>query len=1732
MHNRLSLRSLIFFSVVLLLVCVYSSGSAQAVTNYIDNETLYSNQDPDTETRRSDHYRFCFGHYNRDTGTPMTEKLAQGNLQMFEHLWQRTIVEMGLNGLGQSAILEKRDGNFYRVNFNVLMTWNDGGGGGAYMSMDGNGFSYAMANTGYCRFDPPSGATPHELGHCWEGQARGFNGTDNAGAWWECTANWFQLQLLNTYPQARELLWNSMYYPAHGRDYYDSWAIWEAAREDARYGPLWINNVWTNATADQMAHEFIIERMIRLDSSGSLDKAGALKDLWGEMARKCVTWDYERQQWMQQVNRPDDGSDWYFYQRCRTPLVKIAGSDNLFRPARGHIPMEYGFNIIPLEANADSTITCTFDPQCDPVRQSDWRASLVAVSDNGDARYSSFWNTGTTAMKLAADEHKLYLVVIATPKPMKIPDPTWAAYKSDAGLQSSYILSFSNTVPRNVTWPVPGVSHHYHANGGGFVQDGATVDASAYVGPNAMVLNTAKVLGNARIEDYAVVRNNAQVRDNAVVSGHAVVQDNAQVYGNASVRDWARVFGYAEIYENGKVIEHANCGDGDASTHTKVYGSAVVKGTTYVYNPSTFGGSLIVDGDTANGNGTGSAADHGVHFGWSWGADAGRFAGLADNNYKYVQHTFEKDNAVFAIDEYGINHGFLINGCCSTKDTAAPTRGGLVLALDGTNQYVELHNSVNDFRETAVAVWVKWTGTAGDQKIWSMGDGAGKEMYLTPKAGATGKLQFIITDGTTTTTLDGAAALSGAAWTHIAVVFSGGDATLYVDGSAVGAGVATTLRPDLLNAPLMENANYLGRGNSGDYFQGYLDDFRVYSKALSSGEITAVYGEAAPGPVTIPADTTPPAPNAATWLVMPEAISDSALTMSATPGTDASGWVEYYFTCTAGGGHDSGWVSFNKFTAVGLTPGTPYTYTVMLRDRNGNTTAPSAAQSATTQTSSAPAAGFAYGPVGYRNGQIMMRAIEPESPSGLVEYKFDRSGGSSGWQSSPTWTDTGLTTGSGYSYTVTTRDGRGNTSAASAGVAAEASDQAGPILPITVANWEMMPYATIDNKISMSANAASDPSGVRYKFECVSGGGPDSGWQSSRTYVTPVVADGTYAYRYKTRDTSTAQNTSDYSTVYSATIKPTTGYHGYDMSVVSTLPDDYLVSFTGVVTAVHAGYYTVKDVYVDTLLSVKTSEIGEATDPAVSYKLVNVKGHLYTLNSERIVTFATVTVLGDPPGYSISGKVSNKDGTGIASATVYFSDLPDPVHNVRATTTTDGSGMYSKEMMPGTWYMAAGAGAYNTSTDKIVTVSSSDISGINFTLGDTVSISGSVTKRSDGTAIAGAKVYFSDSPDASAHPVFTATADGAGMYSQPLQNQTWYVCASAPDYYTSADKIVIVGGQVLSGIDISLKADTRNIPRTADLLFSAVTESLPDSGITGNWPTYIPSGQNLQSIASPTVAIANGCKWANNLNADGDGFRQGTYTEAIAVNGATIVAVIKPSRIVDSGNWRSIVDIFYDRLVLGIDNQTGRICVRRNGSMIWASSGTDIPDGQATVVSLVAQPTGQYKVYANGTQIMSNTGTSDMTSLVPNVPGAFANCINVGRNNPDAWTTYNGNIGDVFVYKIALSDAERQQLEADLFNKMMFYTITASAGTGVTIDPCGPVSVDYSGSQLFSIVSTSIYQVADVLVDGTSLGVNYSYTFTNVTANHTIDVETVIPEPVLFVLFGLGMLALAARKLQ
>ena len=73
-----------------------------------------------------------------------------------------------------------------------------------------------------------------------------------------------------------------------------------------------------------------------------------------------------------------------------------------------------------------------------------------------------------------------------------------------------------------------------------------------------------------------------------------------------------------------------------------------------------------------------------------------------------------------------------------------------------------------------------------------------------------------------------------------------------------------------------------------------------------------------------------------------------------------------------------------------------------------------------------------------------------------------------------------------------------------------------------------------------------------------------------------------------------------------------------------------------------------------------------------------------------------------------------------------------------------------------------------------------------------------------------------------------------------------------------------------------------------------------------------------------------------------------------------------------------------------------------------------------------------------------------------------------------------------------------------VFEAVAPYTITATAGANGTITPDGATSVDCGADQIFTITANVGYQIADVLVDGASVGAISSYTFTEVSAEHTI----------------------------
>ncbi len=75
------------------------------------------------------------------------------------------------------------------------------------------------------------------------------------------------------------------------------------------------------------------------------------------------------------------------------------------------------------------------------------------------------------------------------------------------------------------------------------------------------------------------------------------------------------------------------------------------------------------------------------------------------------------------------------------------------------------------------------------------------------------------------------------------------------------------------------------------------------------------------------------------------------------------------------------------------------------------------------------------------------------------------------------------------------------------------------------------------------------------------------------------------------------------------------------------------------------------------------------------------------------------------------------------------------------------------------------------------------------------------------------------------------------------------------------------------------------------------------------------------------------------------------------------------------------------------------------------------------------------------------------------------------------------------------------------FTPPVTHTITASAGTGGAIQPSGAISVNEGSNPTFGILPQEGYRISSVIVDGVASGTMNSYTFSNVTADHTISVE-------------------------
>jgi hypothetical protein len=199
-------------------------------------------------------------------------------------------------------------------------------------------------------------------------------------------------------------------------------------------------------------------------------------------------------------------------------------------------------------------------------------------------------------------------------------------------------------------------------------------------------------------------------------------------------------------------------------------------------------------------------------------------------------YSFNQGSGTTLPDSTGTGHTGTIAG--ATWTTQGKVAGALV--FDGVNDWVTV-NDANDLDFTTgmtVEAWVYPTASgSGSWRNVIIKERAGGEVFnLYANADTNAPTVYVVRAGQPTAPLDarGTVAAPLNTWTHLAVSYDGTTLRLFVNGVQVGSRAAA--------GPLLTSTGVMrigGNGVWGEFFQGRIDEVRLYNRALSATEIQA-----------------------------------------------------------------------------------------------------------------------------------------------------------------------------------------------------------------------------------------------------------------------------------------------------------------------------------------------------------------------------------------------------------------------------------------------------------------------------------------------------------------------------------------------------------------------------------------------------------------------------------------------------------------------------------------------------------------------------------------------------------------------------------------------------------------------------------------------------------------------------------------------------------------------------
>jgi chitodextrinase len=445
---------------------------------------------------------------------------------------------------------------------------------------------------------------------------------------------------------------------------------------------------------------------------------------------------------------------------------------------------------------------------------------------------------------------------------------------------------------------------------------------------------------------------------------------------------------------------------------------------------------------------------------WPAGPAAAQTTGLV------AAYSFNEGTGTTVADASG-------NGTTGTVVNATWTTAGKyggALSFNGSSSYVDLGNP-SQLQLTGSMTWSAWVMATGnppdDGQIIAKSDSggglAGWQFKSSPDTGVETFGVAVSANGKSNVQRYSKTVRALNTWYHVAGVYNAAARTLdiYVNGVLDDGVLKGTVPASQFNPNLNVT---IGKRSGGFYFQGTIDEVRIYNVALTAAQIQADMNT----PITGAPDTqVPTAPGNLTAT----AVSGSQINLNWSASTDNVGVTGYWVER-----QDPGSTSFvqigtttgTTYTNTGLAATSTYIYRVRATDAAGNLSSYSGTASATTPTpdTQPPTAPGNLAATAVSASQINLSWTAATDNVGVTGYLVERQAPGStsfaqiGTTAGTTYNDLGLVAGTNYSYRVRATDAAGNlspysavasatTAAASAGLVAAYSFNEGTGTSVT-----------------------------------------------------------------------------------------------------------------------------------------------------------------------------------------------------------------------------------------------------------------------------------------------------------------------------------------------------------------------------------------------------------------------------------------------------------------------------------------------------------------------------------------------------------------------------------------------------------------------------------------------------------------------------------------------------------